>query len=390
MPHLAKKDLTGFLCDQTNGIEDGMSDWRTLKRAAQAAFLSIIALFALGVSPSLSADAYSVSGVHVDETAKSATEARTVAQANGQVLALTKLMQRLTQKQYWPKLPVASAINAENMVRSFQVASEKTSSTRYIADLIVSFRPNAVQGFLAANHIPFTATAAKPAVIVPMLEGASEQLLWDDVNPWRTAWGQIDLNDSVAPLIMPLSDLEDMSTLPADKALSGDISALRALAARYGAGGVLVALAKPDASGSGLSVTLTRYNGDGKLDELTQNFSADPSDPSPDALYAAAAKGSFDALADRWKSGAAVSTVAMSSLDASIYFTSLAQWQAIRGRLDSIAPVRRVNVEALGVDGAIVGLNYIGTPDELTKSMADQSLDLFQGPDGWQIASHGE
>lgn len=373
-----------------NGIEDGMSDWRTLKRAAQAAFLSIIALFALGVSPSLAADAYSVSGVHVDETAKSATEARTVAQANGQVLALTKLMQRLTQKQYWPNLPVASAINAENMVRSFQVASEKTSSTRYIADLIVSFRPDAVQGFLAANNIPFTATAAKPAVIVPVLEGPSGQLLWDDVNPWRTAWGQIDLSDSVAPLIMPLSDLEDMSTLPTDKALSGDMPSLRALAARYGAGGVLVALAKPDASGSGLDVTLTRYNGDGKLDEITQNFSADPSDPTPDALYAAAAKGSFDALADRWKSGAAVSTVAMSSLDANISFTSLAQWQAIRSRLDNLAPVRRVNVEALGVEGAIVGLNYVGTPDELTRSMADQSLDLFQGPDGWRIASHGE
>ncbi|MDE1174669.1 MAG: DUF2066 domain-containing protein [Parvibaculaceae bacterium] len=367
-----------------------MSDWRTLKRAAQAAFLSIIALFALGVSPSLAADAYSVSGVHVDETAKSATEARTVAQANGQVLALTKLMQRLTQKQYWPNLPVASAINAENMVRSFQVASEKTSSTRYIADLIVSFRPDAVQGFLAANNIPFTATAAKPAVIVPVLEGPSGQLLWDDVNPWRTAWGQIDLSDSVAPLIMPLSDLEDMSTLPTDKALSGDMPSLRALAARYGAGGVLVALAKPDASGSGLDVTLTRYNGDGKLDEITQNFSADPSDPTPDALYAAAAKGSFDALADRWKSGAAVSTVAMSSLDANISFTSLAQWQAIRSRLDNLAPVRRVNVEALGVEGAIVGLNYVGTPDELTRSMADQSLDLFQGPDGWRIASHGE
>lgn len=365
-----------------------MRIWQTMRRATEVIITCFIVLFALAGGPALAADLYSVSGVHVDETAKSATEARNVAQAKGQVLALTKLMQRLTQKQYWANLPIPSTINAENMVRSFQVSTEKTSSTRYIADLIVTFQPGAVRAYLAASNIPFTATAAKPAVIVPVLQGPTGTLLWDEVNPWRTAWGQLDLSDSVTPLLMPLSDLEDMSKLPTDKALGGDISAIQALATRYGVNGVVVAVATPDASGNRLDVTLTRYSTDGKLDSISQSFNADPSDPTPDALYLAAARGSFEALGDQWKSGAAVSTVAMSSLDATVYFTDLAQWQVIQGHLNNVAAIRRVNVQALGLSGATVHLDYIGTVDDLTKSLADQSLDLFKGQDGWQIASH--
>ena len=103
---------------------------------------------AILVSPAAASDIFKVRGIHVDKTAESATAARSAAQAEGQRLALVAMMKKLTLPEDWQSLPEVDDATAQNAVRGFQVAGEKTSSTRYIAEMIVSFQPEAVRRLL--------------------------------------------------------------------------------------------------------------------------------------------------------------------------------------------------------------------------------------------------
>ncbi|HCX66793.1 MAG TPA: DUF2066 domain-containing protein, partial [Rhodobiaceae bacterium] len=199
--------------------------------------LCVIVFAAAIAGSAAAADVFTVRGVHVDKTAESATAARSAAQAEGQRLALTAMMKKLTLPDDWGSLPDVDDATAQNAVRGFQVASEKTSSTRYIADMIVSFQPEAVRRLLRGAGIPFAETQARPAVLLPVLRRGGKLMLWEENNPWRDAWASLRPADELAPLILPIGEIMEMNNVPAETAISNTEearAALAGLAANYG------------------------------------------------------------------------------------------------------------------------------------------------------------
>lgn len=339
-------------------------------------FVAGAALFAsiFIAAPAGAADLYTVRGVHVDETAKSATAARTIAQTKGQRLALTELMQRLTMPDDWPSLPQVSDQVAQDAVRGFQVASEKTSSTRYIADLNVSFQPTTVKRLLAARGIAYAETQAKPALLLAVFDKAGTRLLWEDPNPWRDALGSLDLVDAITPLIMPLGDVQEFSLVSAQQALAGDHTALAALASRYGADDVIVAHAESNPDGTRIDMTVTRY---GALPPAPVKH--------PYASLDEAAAGALAALGEQWKRDTIVTSGARASLTASVIFSSLDQWESIRKGLASTPLVNSLQVDGIAAGGAEVEIDYRGTPDKLALSLAQANIALTQDESGWSL-----
>ncbi len=225
--------------------------------------LNVIAALALCFSPfvvaqtAAASDLYTVRAVHVDVTAASATEARSIAQAKGQQDALAALLRRLTLSADWSRLPTPTDTVTQDAVRGFQVASEKTSSTRYIADLNVSFRPAAVRRMLKANGIQYGETQARPALLVALYDKGGKILMWEDANPWRAAVGRQDLDNAMTPLLLPVGDVAEFGLLSATQAQAGDKNAIADLGRRYGADDVIVATAA--ANGSSIALTVNRY-----------------------------------------------------------------------------------------------------------------------------------
>lgn len=341
----------------------------------------LLAVFA--VAPAAAGDLYTVKGVHVDETAKSSAEARTVAQAKAQQLALGELLKRLTLPEDWPSLPQVDARTAQDAVRGFAVASEKTSSTRYIADLNVSFQPDTVRRMLRARNIAFGETQAKTAVLLAVLDKPGARLLWEDQNPWRDAWASVDLADAMTPLVMPMGDVQEFTTVTAAQAVAGDKAALAALAARYGTDEVVVAQGVTDAAGTKLDVTLTRYGPSGAEAPIRKTFSGQGADFA--GLARSAASASLLALGEPWKRETAVRAGEKAQLTASVFFSGLDQWEAIRKALGRAALVEGMQVEGIAANGAEVQINYRGTPDKLALSLAQANIALAQDADGWSL-----
>ncbi|MGV8996943.1 MAG: DUF2066 domain-containing protein [Parvibaculaceae bacterium] len=350
-------------------------------RAFRLAVLSglILSLFGvLTVEKAAAADLYTIKRVHVDETAASATAARATAQAKGQKIALTELMQRLTLAADWPRLPQVDDNTAQNAVRGFQVASEKASSTRYIADLNVSFQPDAVRSILRRNGILYGETQAKPVLVVAVYDKGGSPVFWEDKNPWRDAIEKQDLDNAITPVLLPVGDVQEFEVLSTKQALAGDKTAIAALGNRYGADDVIVAIATAGAGGN-ISLTINRY-GLGDLTPVKRSYADLPT----------AAAGLIDVLGDLWKRDTVVAPGVQSHLVAAASFGSLGQWEAIRRGLGATPLVNGLQVEGISSTGAEVQISYRGTPEKLALALAQSNVTLTQDPNtqGWIIRSN--
>ena len=108
-------------------------------------FCGLLLCFVLAV-PAVSAlaeetdEAYSAT-VKVDATADSATAARELARTDGQRRALGAVVERLSGSSDTTKLPKLDDKAITDMVASFEVANERMSTVRYIAEYTFHFRP---------------------------------------------------------------------------------------------------------------------------------------------------------------------------------------------------------------------------------------------------------
>ena len=336
-----------------------------------------LGIFAIAVPrPVAAADLYTVKGVHVDVTAASASEARSIAQANAQSDGLDQLMRRLTSSSDWSRLPKVNNITVQNAVRGFQVASEKSSSTRYIADLNVSFNPSAVRSILRGAGILYSETQAKQALLVPVYVKGGKPDLWD-ANPWQDALAHNDLENALTPLLLPVGDIEEFTILTANQAIVGDQSAITTLAQRYGTDDVVVAVATSNADGTSISVKATRYApaASTPINRTYQNIDD-------------AAAGLIAALSEQWKSETIIAPGSQARLTASVSFLGLDQWQAIRQGLSSTPLVNGLQVDGITSTSAEVQISYRGTSDKLALALAQANIELTQAATGdWLLQS---
>ena len=112
------------------------------RRIAGAAFLSLLLLVQAAGEPARAqeTDPFSAT-VKVDARADTAAKAREAARVDGQRRALAAIAERLRAAGRRPKLPKLDDKAITDLVASFEVANERMSAVRYLADYTFHFRP---------------------------------------------------------------------------------------------------------------------------------------------------------------------------------------------------------------------------------------------------------
>lgn len=331
-------------------------------------------------APALASDIFTVHGIAVDRTADSATAARTAAQAEGQRLALIEVMKKLTLPEDWTSLPTVDEPAAQRAVRGFQVVDERTSATRYIARMIVSFQPDAVRRLLRDANVPFGETQARPAVLLAVLQRDGSRILWDDGNPWRDAWASLDLANSMTPLVLPLGDIAEINAVPVDLALSDDETAqtaMAALAMTYGASEVVVTEATR--TGGRFDVTLAHRGGAAPAPPIRQTFSEGANETEQLRI---AARAMLEALELQWKRQIIVRDASQQILTASASFASIEEWERIRNSLTTAPLVQGLEVLGISSHGAELRISIKGSADMLALSLAQRNVRFASAASG--------
>jgi hypothetical protein len=370
---------------------------RAGRRAAGAGLLLLIV--ALGLAPAQAADQpdpYSAT-VKVDATADSAAAARTAARTDGQRHALDEVVQKLTGAADLSKLPKLDDQTITNMVDSFEVANEKMSKVRYLADYTFHFRKSRIRQLLHNAGIAFSETPEKPVVVVPVLQDADKLVLWDDPNPWREAWGEVAVPPGPVRLDLPLGGVGDLTAIDAGQARSGDLEALTDIAQRNGSDEALVAVATIRRQGdrlAGLDLDIKRY----RLGQLTlsrtDSIAANPGESDSDFFKRAVGlaiadiehKGPPPSVAN---AGADSGGEKEASLAATVPLATLGDWVALRRRLAAVPGIHEIDLLSLSRQQAKVEIKYVGNPDQLKTSLAQADLDLDGADPDWRLVPSG-
>jgi hypothetical protein len=353
-------------------------------------------------------DAYSAM-VTVDATAENAAAARDVARVDGQRRALAAVIERLSSSSEPAKLPKLDDKAITDMVVSFEVANERMSAVRYVADYTFHFRPAKVRRLVRVADTPpaesnkstaegagkSTTEGGKTAaesgggsvvVVLPVYKDGADLVLWNDPNAWRAAWAQRPAGSGPNRVLLPLGDAGDLAAIDADKAGSGDAAALTGIAKQNGGAEAAVALAtarRQDGRLTGIEVSVKRYRSGRLVDAHGNSYGANPGESEADFLGRTA-----DAVAADIESGARKTAGASSDQQASLAVTvpiaSLSEWLLVRSRLASVPSIRKVDLLSLSRQEARIEVKYVGNQDELKSSLAEVDLELGGDP-LWRI-----
>lgn len=332
-------------------------------------------------------DSFTVSGIAIDSTAKTAIEARGVALSSGQREALERLMRRLTLREYFPQIPRLEDSAIASLVQGIEIQEEKTSSRRYLANLTVSFKKNEIRALLRGSGIPFSEAPSRPLLVLPVYEAAGARNLWDDPNPWWAAWQARAEHESVVPFIVPVGDLTDVATIGAQQALAGAVKPLAALAKRYDVEDVLVvhAVLRQDLAAGipRLAVTMHRHGPEGSS-VVVESFSG-VSRTMVDVLLERAADEVATKIEENWKRLTLLRFENEGLLSARVPLSGVGDWVEIRSRLSRAAEISRVEILEINREAAQVALHYFGSPHQLAVTLAQRDLDLVEEEGYWFV-----
>ncbi|MSO80451.1 MAG: DUF2066 domain-containing protein [Alphaproteobacteria bacterium] len=333
---------------------------------------------AQGQSGNRDDEAFTVRGVAVDVTAKSAVTAREQALREAERTALVRLLERLAPPAERGKLPKVAAADVPHYIRDIEIADERASTVRYIASVTVRFRPAEVRGLLDRARIAYAAVPPETMLVIPLLQRAGTTLMWDEPNPWRLAWSERRAGTGALTLAAPLGDLGDLGELSTEQAAAGDRDRLGAIADRYGAAGAYVAVATLRAGAESalvLDVAVSEPEAPSRP-PLLLNFTGQGLEAEA-GLMARAVAGTAEALEAAWfdghlRHGGGVEQRMVLAMP----LGGLAEWVKVRERLGRVASILRSEVRAITPRHVEVEVAWDGDAGELADGLGRHGLAL--------------
>jgi len=329
---------------------------------------------------------FEVHGINVDVTAASTQAARDKARVAGESTAFRGLLERLTLRRDYSRLPRFSGGEIASYVRDFEVAQEKASAVRYLATLNYRFKADKIRELLIDYEIPFAETTSKPILILPVYQAAGALLLWDEPNPWRDAWFARPEDYSLVPTMLPEGDLADIAAIGPEQAVAGDLQRLAVIAARYRTANTLVAhgVLKMDRGRPDLEVHITRYGSDQQEQSVVKSFESRDAE-SLNQLLGRAARELTSEIEDNWKRDNLLQFGNKAVIAVTIRIGGLEDWLTVRKKLAGVAVIRSTDLIILSLDEVRVNLNYIGSLQQLSLALEQADLKLIQEGDGWGL-----
>src|ERR1700687_5824716 len=165
-------------------------------------------LFVFAMPGARADDLWTVSHISVDATGPSPSTAKDAALAQGRQSAWAQLFRRLTPATEWARQPQLTPAELEQMVKSFDIANERHSSTRYLPTVTYLFNPASVRTVLRKYALQFSESTAKPVLVVPLTANA-----WAPDSPWSQAWTTTAHAGHLVPIVVPVGDVAEMQLL---------------------------------------------------------------------------------------------------------------------------------------------------------------------------------
>ncbi len=322
---------------------------------------ALFAFFAVANSSSAQTrEVYTIRGISVDETAPTVIEAREKAIASARLAGARALINKITlasDRAAVGGVSVDSAL-ANRLAVAVDVEEETAGAGRYRGKLAVVFNPQAVRSHLDSLKVPYLDQQAPLGLLVPVASASLEQ-------SWRMAFGERDVG-SLVPFVTAGGSYPANASWTELSAEAVPRNARRAILAelqgRDGAWRVIVS-------------TVTAAG--------TEPVGATP----PAATLEAAAAAVSSLLDETWKEASIIRDNRTTQISATVRYTSLAEWNTLRGSLARSPLVSSFKTQAVAREGALVTFAYVGDLPRLRSDLIQRGVLLSDEPSGIVLRS---
>ncbi|HUJ03623.1 MAG TPA: hypothetical protein VLW75_08310, partial [Rhizomicrobium sp.] len=291
--------------------------------------------------------------------------------------AWTTLVHRLTRSQDWSKVPALDDLGIQRLIRTYDIADERRSTTRYVAKVTYVFNADAVRRFLRGANIAYTDVEAHPILVVPMGQAYAPR------SPWAAAWNDPKYASAALPLIAPSGDAAEGVTLSSLQFGTAAWSDIGPYAMGMHANQAVLAQALPARDHITVRLKMLAASGTLALPDVTVPVAAGT---PPAKAFGAAADAVAEAVTNAWKSRSAVDYNARAKLTVDVEISSIADWGEMQQKLAAVPTVLDVDIAAMNTGEARVVLTYAGTLDQLHDFLAQGGLDLSHQGNVWRLA----
>jgi hypothetical protein len=335
-------------------------------------------------SPPVVKNLYMIEDVKVDVTAASSQEARTSAIAEAQRRAFRQLLARLLPESEHSHFYDLGDQDIEFAVQDFEITNEKITKVRYIGTFIIRFNPAAVGKILSrrGQTIQPQVRVSSETLIIPLFEKDQHILLWEETNPWFTAWVQgQEQQGKATKWVIPVGDLADIRDLSAADALAGNHLGMTKMLNRYGLERATIVLLKITAEGPKLE--LKQFSNEGMIATLG---------PLPlegtDLDIALIVQNAFSKARELLPqlAMAAQASLVPQKMALSVDFSGLREWLEIKHMLEQSPSIKELAVTSLNRTHAEVSFQHVGAHHVLESFVGTHGFSLHGGDNGkWRL-----
>ncbi len=326
----------------------------------------VLLAFALVTTFTISAEAqsrdvYTVSGIEVDERAPTVAEAQQQAFAAAKLIGIQRLIERLTLPE--DRIAASDLILdqqfADVAAAAVDVEQEVAGAGRYRGQLAVVFNPAQVRTRLNQVGLPFTDSLAPGAVLFTTASNDMDLA-------WNLAWEQPPAG-SLVPLIISRSAGYN-AEMPWD--------VLQDELALYGAQRAIFANLRGAEGGYRVDLVSVTPSGPRRIGVSRRAATLS------EAIEAVAVR-----LNDDWKQNSIIRDTSRTLIEATVKYTSLAEWITLRSALAQSPLVSNFKTRAISTDGAVVAFAFAGDGQRLTSDLRDRGVVINAEPIGWVMTS---
>lgn len=324
----------------------------------------LVAMVTAFSAQSQSRDVYTVQGIPVDERASSVIEAQQKAFNAAKFAGAQQMIARITLPENraaaLERLTLDPTL-ADRLAIAVDVEEEVRGAGRYRGQLAVVFNPNNIRALLGQVGVPYTDQQGPRALLVPTATDPMAEFQWAESWPEQS-------QGRLVPSVTSYGGVYDLNT-PWDM-FAGDLAASNARRVIFA-----------DLSGTtgAYRVTLTSLTAGGASEIGMTNAM-----PSLEAARMAAG----DLLDENWKRSAIVRDDGSRTIvRASVLYTSLAEWNTLRGALLRSPLVSNFRTEAVAREGAVIEFQYTGRDERFANDLRQRGVSLQQSEIGWVMTS---
>ncbi len=327
---------------------------------------------------------YTIYNISMDEKASTSSRASQIALRKAERQALDKLFRKIIREEDHARLPELGDGQVTELVSGIEIANEKSSRVRYIADFTVHFSRDKIYNFLSVLNIPFAETLSSPVSILPVLEKDGAAILWEKNNDWRAAWLDYDTVNNLVPVRVIMPTLANRMAMTVWQAQQGNQIQLQKFAERQNSRKLYVMNARVI---NGMvqgqeKLELTIFSNEQNQTAYRRLINAKTApernlSETTDALaplYHEAIKQATYWLDNRWKEKVMIHFGTSSHLKVKAVFDHSDDWFEIKKRLEKISLIRAVSYKKMTIDTAQLEIEHSGDVEQIILTLDQENL----------------